>query len=388
MTTHRLNREEPEIIRMVLQRLCQAGGSVQLRFGTYHGEFRLLAESPDRVILGLSDVERGQWGLKTGSHLTLTLSDRGLPYEAVVDYQGHGRFQGLEACHVSLPRVLRALDPHRLADYVPDHPLPCSFADQHSNVMDGFAQAFGADGLELAAPERVRSLPETLRLNATSTVEFRIHEAESMVLPVRVAYFGDRFWGLRFADGMDPQLLGRYRQWLQEARRAQTQQDLKGFNPGGSEARPQTRETAPAGPRIRLLSDRDPLILVLADGEAFPARLAEGVGRKFGVATLDLARGAVKPLLAELGAEGTGWGRVRLVLIHHRVRSGSPLEACRRLIQEEQCPLPVLVAGTEEEAGLKRNRAISAGAVDHLVVEPFKVLWVIRALDETLKLFT
>ncbi len=194
---------------------------------------------------------------------------------------------------------------------------------------------------------------------------------------------------MRFADTLDPQLLGRYRQWLQEARRAQAQQDLKGFEPGGSEARPQTRETGLSGPRIRLHSDRDPLILVLAEGEAFPARLTEAVGRKFGVAALDLARGAVRPLLAELGARGeSDWGRVRLILIHHRVRSGSPLEACRKLIQEEQCPLPVLVAGTEEEADLKRNRAISAGAVDHLVVEPFKVLGVIRALDDTLKLFS
>ena len=388
MSSQGLNKEDAEAIRMAFQRLCQAGGSVRLASGAFHGEFRMLAEAPERIVVGLDDVTRGQWQLKPGTRLTLGLSDRGLPFEAVVEFLGHGRFQGMEACHLAPPRLLRATETHRLADYVPDRPAACSFADQHSDVKDGAVLAFGMDGLELSPPDGVASLPQMLRLNAASTVEFRTAGNVSLVMPVRVAYFGDRFWGLRFADGMDPLLLGRYRQWLQEARRAQAQQDLKGFNPGGSEARPQTRETAPAGPRIRLLSDRDPLILVLAEGEAFPARLAEGVGRKFGVATLDLARGAVKPLLAELGAEGTGWGRVRLVLIHHRVRSGSPLEACRRLIQEEQCPLPVLVAGTEEEAGLKRNRAISAGAVDHLVVEPFKVLWVIRALDETLKLFT
>ena len=373
---------------MVFQRLCQAGGSVRLACGAFHGEFRLLAEAPDRVVVGLDDVTRGQWQLKPGTRLTLGLSDRGLPFEAVVEFLGHGRFQGLEACRLAPPRLLRATEAHRLADYVPDRPVACSFADQQSNVKDGAALAFGMDGLELAPPEHVASLPQVLRLNATSTVEFRIAGNASLVMPVRVAYFGDRFWGMRFADTVDPQLLGRYRQWLQEARRAQAQQDLKGFEPAGSEAKPQTRETAPAGPRVRLLSDRDPLILVLAEGEAFPTRLTEAVGRKFGVAALDLARGAVRPLLAEVGAGPEDWGRVRLILIHHRVRSGSPLDACRRLVQEERCPLPVLVAGTEEEADLKRNRAISAGAVDHLVVEPFKVLGVIRALDETLKLFS
>lgn len=388
MSSPSLNREDPEAIRMVFQRLCQSGGSVKLTFGTFHGEVRLLAEAPDRVIVGLSDVERGQWQLKPGGRLTLFLTDRGLPFEAVVSFQGHGHFQGQEACHLSLPRLLRATEAHRLADYVPDRPVPCSFADQHSNVKDGSAVAFGMDGLELSPPEAVRSLPETLRLNATSTVEFRTLGAASLVMPVRVAYFGDRFWGLRFVETVDPQLLGRYRQWLQEARRAQTLQDMKGFDPGGTEARPQARDTGASGPHLRILVDRDPLILVLAEGDAFPARLAEAVGRKFGVAALDLARGTVQPFLTGLGGGSeSGWGRVRLILVHHHVRSGSALDACRRLVQEEQCPLPILVAGTEEEAEVKRNRAISAGAVDHLVVDPFKVLSVIRALDETLRLF-
>lgn len=387
MSSQGLNKEDPDAIRMAFQRLCQAGGTVRLALGAFHGEFRLLAEAPDRLVVGLDDVTRGQWQLKPGARLTLGLSDRGLPFEAVVEFLGHGRFQGLEACHVAPPRLLRATESHRLADYVPDRPLACSFADQQSNVKDGAILAFGMDGLELSPPDSVASLPQVLRLNATSTVEFRIAGNTSLVMPVRVAYFGDRFWGLRFTDGVDAQLLGRYRQWLQEARRAQSQQDLKGFDPGGAEARPQAREAAPAGPRVRLLADRDPLILVLAEGEAFPARLAEGVGRKFGVAALDLARGAVRPLLAEVGAGEDDWGRVRLILVHHRVRSGSPLEACRKLVQEERCPLPVLVAGSEEEAGLKRNRAIAAGAVDHLVVEPFRVLAVLRALDETLRLF-
>lgn len=388
MSSQSLNKEDPDAIRMVFQRLCRAGGTVRLATGAFHGEFRLLAEAPDRLVVGLDDVTRGQWHLKPGARLTLALSDRGLPFEAVVEFLGHGRFQGLEACHVAPPRLLRATESHRLADYVPDRPVPCSFADQQSNVKDGGVRAFGMDGLELSPLDHVSSLPQVLRLGAASTVEFRISGPTSLVMPVRVAYFGDHFWGLRFTDGVDAQLLGRYRQWLQEARRAQAQQDLKGFDPGGAEARPPAREQAPAGPRVRLLVDRNPLILVLAEGEAFPTRLAEGVGRKFGVAALDLARGAVRPHLAEVGAEKEDWGRVRLILVHHQIRVGSPLEACRKLVQEERCPLPVLVAGSEEEADLKRNRAIAAGAVDHLVVEPFRVLTVLRVLDETLRLFT
>jgi hypothetical protein len=293
MCPSNLNREDPEAIRMVLQRLCHGGEPVTLAFGHLRGEFRILAETPDRVILALSDVERGQWGLKPGAKLTLSLTDRGLPFEAVVEFQGHGRFHGVEASHVSLPRLLRATEAHRLADYIPDRPVPCSYADHHSNVRDGLLQAFGMDGVELAAPEGLPSLSEVLRLHTASTVEFHAPGDTHFVLPVSVAYLGDRYWGLRFPEAMDPHLLGRYRQWLQEARRAQAQLDLKGFDPGGAEAR-ETASRDLAGPSPHLHADRDPLILVLAEGEAFPLRLAAALGRKFGVAALDLARGNVR----------------------------------------------------------------------------------------------
>jgi CheY-like chemotaxis protein len=395
MGVRSLNKEQPQAIRMVFQRLCEDEGVLHLTFGTFRGDFRVLGEAPDRVILGISDLERGQWRLKPGSRLTMQLLDRGLPFGAVVDFQGHGKLHGVEACHVTLPRVLRALDTHRLADYVPDRPVPCPFGDQQNNVRDGLATAFGEDGLELAPPEGTRVLGDMLRLNASSTVDLRGAVGDNLVLPVKVAYFGERTWGLRIADSADRPSVGRYRQWLLEARHHQAQRDLSRFNPGGLEFRraPAQRDVAKDGARPptahpRILVDRDPLVLVLAEGEAFPARLAEAIGRKFGVAALDLGPGPVKPTLAELGADDAGWGRTRLVLIHHHLRSGSAMERCRRLAQDEGCPLPILVAGTEEEADLKRNRAVAAGAVDHLVVEPFHILAIIRTLDETLRLFS
>ncbi len=394
MSVRSLNKDQPQAIRMVFQRLCEDDGKLQVVFGALRGDFQVLGEAPDRVILGVSDLERGQWRLKAGSRLTLNLVDRGLPYEAVVDFQGHGRLHGVEACHVTLPRVLRALDTHRLADFVPDRPIPCPFSDQQNNVKDGLARAFGEDGLELAPPEGTRVLSDMLRLNASSTVELRAAVGDNLVLPVKVAYFGERVWGLRLADSADRVAVGRYRQWLLEARHRQAQKDLSRFNPGGLEFhRPAAHQEVgkeavrPPSAHPRILVDRDPMVLVLAEGEAFPARLAQAIGRKFGVASLDLGPGPVRPTLGQLGADETGWGRVHLVLIHHHLRSGSAMERCRRLAQEEACPLPILVAGTEEGADLKRNRAMAAGAVDHLVVEPFNVLRVIRSVDETLKLF-
>jgi CheY-like chemotaxis protein len=132
--------------------------------------------------------------------------------------------------------------------------------------------------------------------------------------------------------------------------------------------------------------DKDPLLVVLAEGEAFPNRLAEGVGRKFGVACLDYVKGPVRPALQSLGADAGGWGRARMILLH-RMRTASPLEVAKQLANAEGCPLPVLVVGSEEDESVKRNRAIAAGAVDYLSVEPFHVLKVLKTLDETLNLF-
>lgn len=390
MAARNLNKEQVEAIRMVFQRLCEGEDTVQVHFGDLHGEFKVLAETPDRIILGISDLERGQWRLKPGARLTLKVLDRGLQFEAIVDYQGHGRLHGAEACHVTLPRLLRAVDAHRLADFVPDRPIPCSFSDQRNDIQDGKATAFGEEGLELAPPPGTKVLGDMLRLNAASTVEVKPATGDSIVLSVKVAYFGERTWGLRLADTADRMAVSRYRQWVLEARHAQATRDRSRFNPGGLESTRLTgrKEVAkPAPAQLRILVDRDPLVLVLGEGEAFPARLGEAIGRKFGVAASDPGPGPLRPTLRELGVDEQTWGRVRLVLIHQKLRAGTATERCRRLVQEEACPLPVLLAGTEEDADLKRNRAVMAGAVDYLVVEPFHVLSVIRALDQTLKLF-
>jgi len=94
----------------------------------------------------------------------------------------------------------------------------------------------------------------------------------------------------------------------------------------------------------------------------------------------------VKTQLGEAGGGG-GWGRVRMVLIHNQLRLASPLELCRQLVEQEGCPVPVILLGTEEEEAKKRHHAVAAGGVDYVVVEPFKILGILRRLDETLQLF-
>ena len=133
--------------------------------------------------------------------------------------------------------------------------------------------------------------------------------------------------------------------------------------------------------------DRDPLILLLSEKEDFARRLGESLSRKFGLAMLDHIKGPVKGQLKDLGVDETSWGRVRLVVIHNQLRLVSPLELCRQLIVQEGCPVPVILAGTEEDEAKKRHHAVAAGALDYVAVEPFRILAILRRFDETLRLF-
>jgi hypothetical protein len=378
--------EEPGEIRMMLQRICREGGKVRLRQGSLEHEVVLRAELEDRFILDISDVQRGQWQLKAGSRMLLVLEDRGKRYEAVVEMQGYGRFEGGEACAFLHPRVVKCLNTERLADYWPEPPLSCTYNTHGMEIVDGRIRALGMEGVQLAygVAEQKKGL---LRLGDETVLGMVLGRELSLVAPCRVAHFGDGHAGLCFRTDGDQSFRTAYRRWLEEALRGQAQRDRQGFDASG--ARPKGPasgdEARRTGSAAQVLVDRDPLLLVIAEGEAFPRHMAEALGRKFGIASLDYVQGRVQESLPPIAAGG--WGRIRLLLIHQRLRVRSGLELTRVLVQEEGCPLPILVAGLEEDVALKRNRAIASGAVDFISVEPFHVLRVMKSIEDTLRMF-
>jgi CheY-like chemotaxis protein len=143
-------------------------------------------------------------------------------------------------------------------------------------------------------------------------------------------------------------------------------------------------------PQLKVWVDRDPMLLLLTSRPEFAQRLAEAFSRKFGLASLDYIKGAVLPELGRIGG-GTdaspAWGRIQMILVHNQLRLVSPLDLTKQLVDKERCPLPILLLGTEEDEDKKRHHAATAGAVDYIPVEPFRVLAVLRKVDETLKLF-
>jgi CheY-like chemotaxis protein len=381
--------EDDASIRMAIQRLCLAGAKVEVAYKAQRNAFAILTEDGERMAFRMPFADIGAWGLKAGENLAIKLKDRGLEYECVVTHAGQEVMEGVEACLTSLPRTLRRSDMHRLADFIPERAQPhvATFTNTRNAIIDGAVQSFGEEGLELVLRNSKQDIRELLRMGEESLLDVPLGNDLRLQAPTTVAYFGDNLVGLRFTKAADPKVIDQYRTWVQDQQYLQAQQDREEFSPRGFQEATTRINRAAALPTVKLLVDRDPMILLLTEKEDFGRRFGEALSRKFGLAILDHIKGPVKAQLKDLGVTEDGWGRVRMVVIHNQLRLVSPLELCRQVVSQEGCPVPVMLAGTEEDEAVKRHHAIAAGAVDFVPVEPFKILSILRRLDDTLKLF-
>lgn len=383
--------EDDTAIRMALQRLCLAGARLDVAYKAQRSAYPILTEDGERLAFRMPFEDMAAWGLKPGENLALKLKDRGLEYECVVAYSGQEVLEGVEACLASVPRTLRRSDMHRLADFIPDQthlkPHAATFTNTRNALIDGQVQSFGEEGLELVLRNTKHDIRELLRMGEESLLDVPLTDTFRLRAPTTVAYFGENLVGLRFTRQADAGMLGQYREWIQDQQVLQAQQDTDDFSPRGFHEATARINRAAALPTVKVLVDRDPMLLLLTEKEDFARRLAEALSRKFGLAVLDHIKGPVKAQLGPVGDGADGWGRTRMVLIHNQLRLASPLELCRQVVSQEGCPVPVILAGTEEDEAMKRHRAVSAGAVDYLAMEPFRILAILRKLDDTLKLF-
>ena len=381
--------QDPAAIRMVFQRLCRAGAEANLQLGPRAWPFPILSETEGQITLGITAEQRTQWSLKKGAHYQLSIQDRGNRYLGTVGLEDWEEVEGHPCCRFQQPRELKATDYDGLSDYAPENAVTCTFSSPTNDICEGRIRAMGHDGIELGLWGTGAVKAGQLKVGAATTLEFPMDKAGKAVLRSLTVSMDEATAGLRFTDKADPETLKVYRAWLQDALLAQERRDRQGFDARGAKAAKDaaTGPVTSIGGGVQLLSDKDPLVLVIGEG-GFPARMAEALGRKFGIAGLDYVRGEIRPTLEHLGGQDSTWGRVKLILVHQRLRLSSGLELTKQLTQDERCPLPILVAGLEEDVALRRNRAITMGAVDFISVEPFRILAVMRSVEETLKLFS
>jgi CheY-like chemotaxis protein len=383
MTAESRTLDDDLSIRIILQRLCLGGAKVNLSARGRRGPFPILGQEADRILVAMTAQDQAAWGLPAGENVSLGFEDRGFAYESVVLFKGSAEWSGMGCAALSVPRVLRRTDDHRVAFFVPETAPKVTFTNARSALLDGRIKGLGDEGFELVMQDTSRNIQEVLRMGEESTLDMALEDDLRITTRARVAYFGDDYVGMRFTKGMDTTVLGQYRSWLEDQQRLQAQRERDEFEGRGSRQAP--RDLQAALPQVRVWVDRDPAVLILTEREDFARHLAEALGRKFGIMSLDYIKGRLRPFLAPGAADG--WGRARLILIHNHLRLTSPLELSRQVVEQEHCPLPILLAGSEEDLELKRNRALAAGAVDYVPVEPFRILALLRKLDETLKLF-
>jgi len=383
--------EDAAGIRMALQRLCLAGDRLEVAYKAQRAAYPILTEDGERLAFRMPFETIGSWGLKPGENLAVKLKDRGLEYECVVSQAGQEVLEGVEACLATIPRVLRRSDLHRLADFIPDRGAAqvhvATFTNTRNALIDGTVQSFGEEGLELVLRNTKQDIRELLRMGEESLLDLPLEGNLRLRAPTTVAYFGENLVGLRFTKQADAKVLEQYRTWVQDQQVIQAQQDREEFSPRGFQEATARLNRVSALPTVKVVVDREPMILLLTEKEEFARRLGEAFSRKFGLAMLDHIKGPVKAQLKAIEGESSGWGRIRLVLIHNQLRLASPLELCRQLVEQEGCPIPVILAGTEEDEAKKRHHALAAGAVDYVAVEPFRILTILRKLDDTMRLF-
>lgn len=378
---------EIKIIRMVFQRLCREGAHLFLKLGNRKGFFPLVAESEGRLALAISEGERQQWALKPGAHVLCFFLDRGKRFEAILEATDFGFMAEVECCFFEQPRSLKALDDQRFANHVPERPLSCIFTTVTNDVCQGSVRALGAEGIELRINGYGEPKAECLRIGGPTTVELNLDSVGRLLLQGTVTYLRETTAGILFREEVSPSTMKVYRGWVLDAHLTMLQKDREAFDPRGiTVTKELASQSARPGFRAHVIVERDPLLLVIAETDRFPNRIANSLGRIFGIAALDYLQGNVQPQAASLGENLEGWGPVKLILVHHRLRLGSGMELARKLIQEEHCPLPVVIVGTEEDAELKHARALELGAKDYLPVEPFNALALKVALENVLKI--
>ena len=347
----------------------------------------MLAESEGRIAVAISETERELWSLEPGGHLSAFFVDRGRRYEATLEVAGAGRVEGIECCHFEQPRHLLCLDDRRFADFMPHAPITCLFSTPSHDICEGRIRAMGAEGIELRLGGTENSRMDLLRVEGSSVIELPLGPETRLRLEGTVAYFREGMAGILFHEEGAEAAMRSYRSWLMDSLLTQLQRDREAFNPGGVTT---VRNLGPGGERpgfrVKLVQDRDPLVLVISEGDALVERLAASLGRRFGFAALDYLQGTVQPLVAAMAGQAEGWGRIRLVLVHHRLRLISGMDLVRKLVEMEGCPVPILIVGSDEGQELKRERARSLGALDFVPVHPFRILTLKLALDEALRL--
>ncbi len=370
-------------IRRILQRVAREEIPLLLRCGIHQAKAWVREEFEDRLVCEAEGRELESLGLQVGEPVQVEFLDRGRQYQAVATVQ-RVELRDPVTCLLAPPRTLTCLNPDAYLDLSPERPPRATSVTVSHDLRDGQAVGLAEEGLEVTWGQGRR---EDFRLGLPTQVSIELTRGQVPVLDAVPRYFTDDTVGLQIQGAKEVGHLEAYQKWVRDRLHELRERERLDFRREGFTVNREALKARRAVPQgLRMLGEHAPHILVLGEDEALAVHLAQALGRKFGIGYLDWIMGPLLPQVARPGIEAP-WGGFRMLLVHQRQRLTSGYELIRQVVQQEACPLPVLMVGSDEDVTLKRNRAIAAGAVDYLAVEPFHVLAVMRTMEDTLKLF-
>ncbi len=348
------------------------------------------------LFVGLSIAERERQGVRQGQSARISFYFEGKELFGGVAIAGAGRLDDKDALRLSFPASMTVNDDFCLTHFHLTPRKEIVFTSTMNQLCTGAVVNLGIKGVDIKSKES-QSIKELLAVDRETQLGFELEKDLHFSFKGRVLYFQDyeeQLIGIEFLDA-DREQEQQLNQWIVDQTSRKQDKDrhfLSARKQQGSgkparmaqspgPAAPEEGEPAApqAQPALRddyapVLKEGDPYILALSKDEELIARLGKCLMRKYGVLRSKGRFANVKELIPHY--------KPAMILVHERLGTVSGFDLAKTIIEHADQEQFIMVMGDAEDEIEKRNRAVRAGAVDYLVVTPFKTLPIFKKIDE------
>ena len=380
---------DPEEIRIIFRQLVENARFVFPNFSDEKLPCRLLNDEEDSLFIALKTEDRERFGIRMNQQAAIRFFYECKEYYTSVAIMGAGRFEGTDALRLAYPRALRINDQYCLTQL---HLIPrrdCTFTSTTNQFCSGKIINLGVKGIDLRS-EEVQPIRELLAVDHEVMVGFELSDSLKISQKGRVAYinqFDEIFAGIEFVD-LDKGLEEKIAEWMTNQSIEKKNRELDALRKK-RKPKPKRSAAAPrenAGPvlahdyRGTILKEGDPYILLLSRDEALIQRLGKCLMRKYGILISKGRFSNVTKIMSHYDP--------KMIIIHDTIGTVSGFDLVKTILGHADAEIAAVIMGSAEEEQERRIRAIDAGALDYLPIEPFKMLPVFKRVDEAMSLFT
>jgi len=387
---------EREALEVMFHRLAAHAQSLYLHFKD-KTRCPVLGLEGASLFVAMTAAERERQGVRLKQNVKISLYYEGKECYGGARVLGAGRFDEREALRLSLPGAMTLNDDFCLTYF---HLMPRKevvFTSTMNQLCTGALVNIGIKGVDIKSKES-QPIKELLAIDRETQLGFELEKGLHFAVKGRVLYvqnLEEQLIGIEFLDA-DRDLEAKLNQWIAEQTQVKQDKDrrfLEARKKGGGRRAAEAAsastgdeavaegaaEVGSGEPSVRddfqpVLREGNPKVLVLSKDEALIERLGKCLMRKYGVLRSKGRFANVKELIAHY--------RPGMILIHERLGMVSGFDLAQTILSHADEERFIMIMGDGENEVEKSNQAVRAGAIDYLVVEPFKTLPVFKKIDE------